>query len=165
MNYYEIASKSIIEQDLLSLCNDNEGWFPYFNFDLKVIPYAIIHKDPLFQWLSSKYEYVPAILKVQPNHCYIWHKDDNRGVAINMLLTHDSKSFCVFADNINEVVFPINELKYKPLTYYLFNTQKFHTVYNFDKPRYLFSLEFKKDKTKLTFDDLLKEIKEFERGK
>ena len=51
------------------------------------------------------------------------------------------------------------EMKYDPHTYYLFNTQIPHTVYNFKGTRYLLSVDFEEDKTKLTYKQLLKEMK------
>jgi hypothetical protein len=51
------------------------------------------------------------------------------------------------------------ELKYKPQTYYIFNTQVAHTVYNFKEPRYLLSVDFEEDRTKLTYNQLLAEMK------
>jgi hypothetical protein len=75
-----------------------------------------------------------------------------------MLLTPHSRSFCVFGPDRDEEVFKIEELPYKPMTYYLFNTQVEHTVYNFETTRYLMSIEFAKDKNELTFEDLVKDI-------
>jgi hypothetical protein len=46
------------------------------------------------------------------------------------------------------------------MTYYLFNTQVEHTVYNFETTRYLLSIEFAKEKHELTFENLLKDIKD-----
>ena len=60
--------------------------------------------------------------------------------------------------DLDQTVFKIDELKYKPSTYYLFNTQVPHTVYNFETTRYLMSVEFAKDKDQLSFNDLLKDI-------
>ena len=57
-----------------------------------------------------------------------------------------------------DTVFNIEELPYKASTYYLFNTQVQHTIYNFEDTRYLFSVEFSKDKNKLTFCELLKDV-------
>jgi hypothetical protein len=75
-----------------------------------------------------------------------------------MLLTTFDRSVCTFAPNKKGAVFKIEELQYKPATYYLFNTQVPHTVYNFETTRYLMSVEFAKDKDELTFEDLLKGI-------
>ena len=66
----------------------------------------------------------------------------------------------MFANNRDTVVFKIDELQYKPNTYYLFNTQVDHTVYNFESTRFLLSIEFQLDKDHLTFDQLLKDIKD-----
>jgi hypothetical protein len=60
----------------------------------------------------------------------------------------------------DEMVFNIDELKYKPITYYVFNTQNNHTVYNFEMTRYLLSIEFLKGKDELTFKQLVDDIKE-----
>ena len=51
------------------------------------------------------------------------------------------------------------ELKYKPQKYYLFNAQVAHTVYNFKDTRYLFSVDFEEDRTKLTYNQLLAEMR------
>jgi phage anti-repressor protein len=56
------------------------------------------------------------------------------------------------------MVFKIEELSYKPQTYYLFNTQVTHTVYNFETTRYLLSIEFAKNKEQLSYEELLKEV-------
>ena len=77
-----------------------------------------------------------------------------------MLLTPFDRSVCAFAPNKEGVVFNIEELKYKPATYYIFNTQIPHTVYNFETTRYLMSVEFAKEKHELSFDQLVNDIKE-----
>ena len=110
--------------------------------------------------VSSHYNEQVQLAKYETGHFYDWHKDTRRGVAVNMLLTPHARSFCVFTDKKEGVVFNTQELKYKPTTYYLFNTQQFHTVYNFETTRYLLSIEFKKDLNELSFEDLLKDIKE-----
>jgi hypothetical protein len=159
MNFYEIEKKSTILQDIVDYAFVPGAWLKYYNFDIRPIPQDILNKDPFFVWLS-KYKYFAAILKLDPYVCYDWHKDTKRGVGINMILTPHARSFCMFADNKNGVVFKTEELIYKPATYYIFNTQQEHTVYNFETDRYMMSIEFELDKDALTFDDLLKDIKE-----
>ena len=61
-------------------------------------------------------------------------------------------------DKIHEV-FKIEELPYKLNTYYIFNTQVEHTVYNFETTRYLLSIEFAKEKHELKYEDIVKDIK------
>jgi hypothetical protein len=55
-------------------------------------------------------------------------------------------------------VFDVEELKYEPDSYYVFNTQIPHMVLNTTQPRYLFSLEFLEEDRGLTFDELCKDI-------
>jgi hypothetical protein len=58
----------------------------------------------------------------------------------------------------------VEELKYEPDSYYIFNTQVPHMVLNIEQPRYLFSLEFLEEDRGLTFDELLADIKGMNHG-
>jgi hypothetical protein len=156
--YYEIGKKSTISKELEDFAFSPSEWVEHYNFDAKRIPPEIIFQDDFFIWLSHRYSFVAGILKLDPYTCYDWHTDTRRGVGINMLLTPFDRSVCAFAPNKEGAVFEIEELKYKPATYYLFNTQVSHTVYNFETTRYLMSVEFAKDKNELTFDDLVSDI-------
>lgn len=160
MNYYEIGIKSTIASELLDYAFNSTPWFPYYNFSAKPVSPEIIAKDEFFRWLHARYEFLAGILKLDPYTCYSWHKDTRRGVGINMLLTPHARSICAFADDTNDTVFKFEELKYKPITYYIFNTQAKHTVYNFETTRYLFSVEFAKDKNQLTYAELCQDIKD-----
>ena len=166
--YYELAKKSTISKDLLELAFNTSGWTPYFKNHspnpkqihtyeqyYKLVPASILVKDDLFKWLFDTYEFTAAIMRIDPYSCYNWHKDSRRGAGINMALNPNVRSFCVFANDINEFSFPIKELAYKPNTYYLFNTQQNHTVYNFEQTRYMFTVKFKKNKDEFSYEDLL----------
>ena len=159
MNYYEIKIKSTIAKELYDYAFNTQPWFPHYNFNVKPIPTELIAQDNFFKWLHARYGFVAGVLKLDPYTCYDWHTDTRRGVGINMLLTPFDRSVCAFAPNKEGATFKIEELKYKPATYYIFNTQVPHTVYNFETTRYLMSVEFAKDKNELSFDDLLKDIK------
>jgi hypothetical protein len=156
--YYEIGKKSTILKDLEDFAFSPSDWLPYYNFDAKRIPPEIVFQDDFFIWLSHRYSFVAGILKLDPYVCYDWHIDTRRGVGVNMLLTPFDRSICAFKVDLDQTVFKIDELKYKPGTYYLFNTQVSHTVYNFETTRYLMSIEFAKNKDELSFNDLLKDI-------
>lgn len=156
--YYEIGKKSTILKDLEDFAFSPSDWLPYYNFDAKRIPPEIVFQDDFFIWLSHHYSFVAGILKLDPYVCYDWHIDTRRGVGVNMLLTPFDRSVCAFKVDLDQTVFKIDELKYKPGTYYLFNTQVPHTVYNFETTRYLMSIEFAKNKDELSFNDLLKDI-------
>ena len=49
-------------------------------------------------------------------------------------------------------------MRYQPQSYYLFNNQVSHSVYNFDRKRFVFSTEFEEDKDSLNFNSLGPEI-------
>ena len=157
--YYEIGIKSTITQSLLDNAHNSNEWIDYFNFKAKLVPPEVLFQDEFFKWLVKRYDFIAGILKLDPYTCYDWHTDTRRGVSINMLLTPHTKSFCAFAPKKSEQVFKIEELSYKPITYYLFNSQVNHTVYNFETTRYLLSVEFAKEKHELSFEDLLKDIR------
>lgn len=156
--YYEIGRKSTIKDEVFDFAISPTEWMPYYNFDAKPLPHELIFKDEFFRWLSQRYSFIAGVLRLDPYTCYNWHTDTRRGVGINMLLTPNTRSFCAFGVDSDQLVFKIEELKYKPNTYYLFNTQVPHTVYNFETTRYLMSVEFAKDKDQLSFNDLLKDI-------
>ena len=156
--YYEIGKKSTIKDEVFDFAISPTDWMPYYNFDAKPLPHELIFKDEFFVWLAQRYDFIAGVLRLDPYICYNWHTDTRRGVGVNMLLTPNTRSFCAFGIDSDQLVFKIEELKYKPNTYYLFNTQVPHTVYNFETTRYLMSIEFAKNKDELSFNDLLKDI-------
>lgn len=107
------------------------AWIPYYNFMGLPIPKFILDHDPLFFKLSEKYAFHAGIIRLPPNTCYNWHVDTDRAVGINMLVFDSGQSRCLFKAGDGEVSFPIEELKYSPDTYYIFNTKVPHTVLNF----------------------------------
>jgi hypothetical protein len=157
--YYEMLIKSSIAPQLVDEAHRSSEWIDYFNFKAKLVPHEILFQDDFFRWLIKRYDFIAGILRLDPYTCYNWHTDTRRGVGINMLLTPNMRSFCAFAPDMSEQVFKIEELKYKPSTYYLFNTQVPHTVYNFETTRYLLSVEFAKEKEELSFESLLADIR------
>ena len=158
--YYEIGKKSTIYKDLQDFAFSPSEWMPYYNFNAKRVPPEIIFQDEFFVWLSHHYSFVAGVLKLDPYVCYDWHTDTRRGVGINMLLTPPTqRQACLFKVDSDQNVFKIDELKYKPSTYYIFNTQVPHTVFNFETTRYLMSIEFAKDKDELSFEDLLTDVR------
>lgn len=158
--YYEIGRKSTIKDEAFDFAISPSEWMPYYNFDAKQLPHELIFQDEFFRWLSQRYSFIAGVLRLDPYTCYNWHTDTRRGVGVNMLLTPNTRSFCAFGFDPSQLVFKIEELKYKPNTYYLFNTQVPHTVYNFETTRYLLSVEFAKDKDELSFEDLVKDVQQ-----
>jgi hypothetical protein len=158
MNYYKIPSRSVITKELLEFAATAQNWQDYYNFKAIQVPIEMLSKDSFLVDLFRKHPFVAGIVQLSPYVCYDWHIDSRRGVGVNMLLTPEIKSHCLFT-NTEGVQFPFEELVYEPDTYYLFNTQVRHTVINFYEPRYLFTLEFAADKDQLSFENLLEQIK------
>jgi hypothetical protein len=158
MNYYEIPSRSVITKELLEFAATAQNWQDYYNFKAIQVPVEMLSKDPFLVDLSHKHPFVAGIVQLSPYVCYDWHRDTRRGVGVNMLLTPQVKSNCLFAQD-EGVQFGFEELVYEPNTYYLFNTQTRHTVINFAEPRYLFTIEFIEDVDHLSFESLLGQIK------
>jgi len=158
--YYKIEFSSKITDKLVDIIKSPDPiWIDYFNFQMLEVPTDLTDQDPFLHWLRTVHDFRSAILKMDPYECYNWHEDNNRGVCINMLLTPDIHCYTLFSAEIkNPATFKFCDLKYTANDYYLFNNQITHTVINFDKTRYLFSIEFAEDKTKLNYNFLLEEI-------
>lgn len=158
MNYYKISSRSVISKELLEFAATAQNWQDYYNFKAIQVPVELLSKDSFLMGLFCKHSFVAGIVQLSPYVCYDWHIDSRRGVGVNMLLTPEIKSHCLFTST-EGAQFPFEELVYEPDTYYLFNTQVRHTVINFYEPRYLFTIEFAADKDQLSFENLLEQIK------
>lgn len=157
LNFFEIKAKSKIFNDLVSIKDNNDPFVDYFNFEVKFVSPDVTNKDPFLRALNKSHRFNAAILRINQNSIYNWHIDDNRGVSVNMLIDGGA-SHCIFTNEEYAVVNNIQELKYEPKTYYALNVQNYHSVINFEKPRYMFSLEFNEDKNILTFDQLIREM-------
>jgi hypothetical protein len=155
---YKELGLSTIHNELYYLAHDPKDWFSYFNFNAKIVDPKVYEKEKLFIDLKKKYNFTMGLIRLDPHVCYNWHQDTKRGVGINMMI-NDVKSHCLFATHqINEITTGFTELKYKPHTYYLFNTQIPHMVINFAEPRYMMTIEFAKDKTELNYKDLVNDF-------
>jgi hypothetical protein len=116
------------------------------------VPRDILQLDSFLVGLAGKRTFHAGVLRMEPNTCYNWHVDTDRKVGLNMLLSDDGDSRCLFLDGEPGVVFKTQELQYEPDTYYVFKTQVPHTVLNTEDPRYLFSLEFLEEENKLVIE-------------
>ena len=158
MNYLKIDTKSTIAKAALEYALTSQDWFEYFNFDVVLLPPEMVQKDCFLRYVGSKFKLRAGVLRLPPNTCYDWHTDDERGVSINMLLTPEVRSNCLFTEG-GDTSFKFEELVYAPDTFYIFNTQVRHTVLNYESPRYLLSVEFELTKDRLGFNDLVAQIK------
>lgn len=127
----------------------------YYGFSVCQLSLEVILQEPILQNINNSHKIKSGgIIKLQPNRCYKWHQDAVRGMSINMLLEHED-SFVLFGNSVSdsEDQFDIARLDYNIGELYLFNNQCMHTVINFSKPRYLFSVEFEEDKFSLTYNN------------
>lgn len=158
--YTCLPGESQIAADALDFALNNEQWHRYYNFDAAMLPLELAAEEPLILWLAQQgFEFQVGVLRIPANTCYRWHKDTDRLVGINMLLT-DNGSKCLFTDDTGSVTFPIVELVYQPNKYYVFNTQANHTVLNFSSDRYVLSVEFLGKDRGMTYADLCKVFKD-----
>ena len=155
-NCYRKIGKSIVLKDYFE--NQNLSFQKYYGFDVSFVPLEIILAEPVLKEINDRYEIsTGGIIRLDSNRCYKWHSDSNRGVSINLLLNPEIESLVLFGNSVfdSDDQYEILKFEYEKDTFYLFNTQMMHTVINFDLPRYLFTVEFKQDKSVLTFNNLL----------
>lgn len=157
-----VSTPSTITNQLHEIALDASPWALYYNFTAKPISMNVLTQDPFLYWLSERYAYKAGILKMEPYHQYDWHIDDRRGVGINMLLSFNGTSVCMFSPEPKKLVKNIYPIIYTPNTYTVFNTQLPHCVINFNEPRYLFSIEFDMGKDELTYVNLCDAIIAYE---
>jgi hypothetical protein len=162
--YTPVPVESTIASDLLQYALNSPSWTQYYNFMAAPVPGDLLQLDSFIGKLAEKRAFHAGILRMEPNTCYNWHVDTDRKVGLNMLLSDDGGSRCLFLDGEPGVVFKTHELDYQSDTYYVFNTQVPHMVLNTTRPRYLFSLEFLGQDRGLTFDELCEDIKGMNHG-
>jgi hypothetical protein len=163
--YSMVPVWSSISEDLLAYAKSlsPDYWSSYYNFEASQVPAQLLNRDGFLVALAQKRKFHAGILRMQPNSCYNWHVDTDRKVGLNMLI-QDGKSHCLFMVEDNGLRCRVEELKYQPDSYYVFNTQVPHMVLNIEQPRYLFSLEFLDEDRGLTFDELFADIKGMNHG-
>jgi hypothetical protein len=155
-----------LREDLIEIIWRSEPahWVPYYNFKALLLSPHFVHQDKLLRDLATKREYMAGLLEMPASTSYNWHVDTDRHCGLNMLVYDDGESRCLFAPDGIQVVMPFVELKYEPNTFYAFNTKLPHSVLNFTKNRYMFSLEFIGKDYGLTYETLLSDIKELGYG-
>lgn len=129
----------------------------YYGFNVCFLAMELALQEPLLAKINETHKIkYSGIIRLDADRCYKWHQDAVRGVSINMLLRHKD-SFVMFGNSSkdSEDQFDIIRMEYEIGSFYLFNTQAMHTVVNFEEPRYLFTIEFEKDKESLTYNEIL----------
>ena len=154
--YVNLGCSTVIQNYFDTNLNNLE-YGKHLEFAVSVIPRDVYLSEPLLKEVDTQHKILRcAIMRLDKYRCYNWHIDKERGAGINLLLTPNIKSLVYFGERDTGSRYNISfiEMKYEPNTFYLFNTQISHTVYNFDETRYVFTLEFEEDKDKLSFNQL-----------
>jgi len=145
----------------------DQPWGFHYGFEVTPMSPDIWREEEILCSLDEEFGLaLVGLLRIPPYFNYNWHVDTERGCSVNMMLS-DGKSHTLFADPSSEDhLLPVGrnghfvELDYEPDTFYVFNCQRLHCVYNFDKPRYLFSCEFSQSRDELSFERLSEWIDE-----
>lgn len=133
--YFDSQNKESLTTDL------------YYGFNALRFPLEILLQEPLLKNIHEKFPIqTGGYVKLDPNRCFRWHTDIKRKVAINMLLNSEIHSHTLFGQLLDNdelhYQYETVELKYEENTLYSFNTAIEHTVVNFEKTRWLFTVEF-----------------------
>ena len=143
------------------------SWSEYHGFNVLPLGTAPMLTSPHLTELHKRHPFKNmGIIRMDPYTNYDWHTDGVRGVSLNALISDPMARTCCLFRNSHSVTpmrrahsnFNVTELVYESNAAYLLNVQLDHMVLNLSsKPRYMFSIEFMEDKTKLTYEDLRRE--------
>jgi len=163
--FYEIPHTFLIDtKEVIDKFGDLNNWGEYYAFRAKPLPNKYIEQNKFLTWLNNIYNFELILFYYPPYYIYNWHIDIRRGATLNMLLNFDGDSHCIFCKDKefqDKKTFYFQELVYKPNKFYLFNTQVSHSVYNFDKPRFLIGTEFKEKKDTLSYKKIKETIMQY----
>lgn len=157
--YAEFSEQSFVVSNLCNriLSTKEINWvsLSLLGMDLISVPVSRALKEPLLHKINSVFPIAKTLIFRTPAYQnYAWHTDRVRGASINLLISTNVKSHCIFGIPIDRYNLNFNELEYKENTFYLFNSQILHQVINFSEPRYLFTIEFVQDKNSLRYSDI-----------
>ena len=160
--------KSTAVVDYFNSNKENFDFVYYYSFPTTRLPYDLIYEDEVLRIINEKFPIMHiGVLKLHPFINHTWHTDTRRGVCLNMLLQH-TRSNVFFRyqsgnkknnfeeDFNNKMNYNFIEVNYEPNTFYLYNNQIEHEIFNYENERYMFTLEFEQDKTELNYYDVLR---------
>lgn len=140
--FTKLEVKCTVLEELRDLVKQTD-WTKAADSDLQTfmfttIPFSIVEKDKVLRTYAV-YNDAPKIFYMPAWTYYSLHTDSNRKSAINMAID-DSDSASFFAANrFRTNQFRTIELQYEPGSYYVFNTQIKHGVYNRGQDRFVVS--------------------------
>ena len=165
--YLECREPSTIVEQLLDFVEEHRNldyWTPLEyekeNWDACLeVPIDLLDQDPFLAYLRSQVDFTGGILRMAPWTTYSWHTDYQRGCSVNLLLTEPIDSRCLFRHSPSRQIhgmFPIVPVPYNQTHYMCLNTQIEHSVFNWDKERFILTLHFLKELDEFTYRDLQK---------
>jgi hypothetical protein len=152
-NFYNIVPKPKIAEQLYNFAVSQPAPFGKehgFNQIPKwQVPNSLVQQDDFLWPLIEKYHASSWIFYYKPWEHYKWHRDEVRTVGINLIL-NDAKHFVFFNDDDpktfnTDMMINFESLEYQINTYHLINAGIQHCGYNFETPRYFFTVQFPKD--------------------
>ena len=142
--------EQVVDESRLS---DESQWFSHLGFDVMLLSNKLIQEISVINSINTIATVDRIVVLSMPAFStYNWHIDDHRSATVNLLINNYENSHCLFGESIDENRSAFIELKYKPKTFYLFNTKKKHMVINNGQRRYILSLQFN---TRLDYSDIL----------
>jgi len=160
----EKSSGAIV--DYFNKNRDTMEFHSFYNFLISPLPKSLINEEPLLKKLHQSFPIETLVIskfKTFTNHR--WHIDEfpARGVSVNMLIEHTrSHILWKYKDDSGDLDYVgfdrFHECSYEPAhTWFLFNTQVEHTIFNYEGDRYVFVMKFENDAfDELCFEDILK---------
>jgi hypothetical protein len=135
--YYALNQQCTVSEQLLDYAESVEDWagVDWHTFYLDIPEdVTLFRQDPVISWFLDR-GWMLNFTCMPPKSHYRWHIDTNgnRQTAINLVLNQFDSSMAVWRAPgpwVRKMNSEILELKYLPKTYYLFNTQEEHCVFN-----------------------------------
>ena len=134
-------------------------------YDFKLIKMSMtyVENNETLSAIYDKFKFSTYIFKLPANYNYNWHIDSDRGLSINMPLNnHINSHTCFLTDDSLGSSNKFHRLDWDPGYFYLFNTQRMHSVLNLNEDRYFFSMTFDQTKNDLSYEMVLNYCKEKE---
>lgn len=151
--YYKSNLRSNIVDHLKDKIQQSQekDWQEHLEMEILLLSEKDFIGDPLILELVKKFNTRCGIFRYRPNFCYSWHYDLKRNTSLNMQIL-GGESYCLFGEMIALRKFQnIDKLIYEDNYYYLLNVKNFHSVLNFDSPRYVLTIGFPKP---ILFEDV-----------
>lgn len=151
--YYKSNLRSNIVEHLKNKIAQSRhtDWQEHLEMEILLLTEKDFIDDPKIFHLVKKFNARCGIFRYRPNFCYGWHYDLKRNTSLNMQI-QGGESYCLFGEMIALRKFQnIEKLIYEDHYYYLLNVKNWHSVLNFQLPRYVLTIGFPKP---ILFEDI-----------